>query len=94
MKKFKIVVEGQNYNIKVDNIPQKCGFFTTRFIEADSSSDVEDTVMKLVRDELKDVILNDQSDPPVMYIDGLVEVERFGDNDVPGFGFTWFKEEN
>lgn len=93
-KKYKIVIEGQNYNIKLDKAPQRCGFFATRFIEADNTSDAENIVLRLIRDELKEIILNDQSDPPVICLEEIVEIVSFGDNDVPGFGFTWYKEDN
>lgn len=93
-KKFKIVVEGQNYIVNLDEIPQRCGFFTTRFVEAENLSEAENIVRQLIRDELKEVLLNDRNNPPVISLDEVVEIVSFGDNDVPGFGFTWFKEES
>lgn len=93
-KKFKLLIEGQNYIVHLDNTPQRCGFFTTRFIDADNSSDAENIVLQLIKDELKGVVLNDRNDPPVIYFDEIIEIASFGNNDVPGFGFTWFKEES
>lgn len=93
-KKFKIVVEGQNYTVNLDNTPQRCGFFTTRFVEADNPSEAENIVLQLIRDELKGIVLNDRNDPPAISLDEIVEIASFGNNDVPGFGFTWFKEES
>ncbi len=92
-KKFKILVEGQNYIVDLDNVLQKCGFFTTRFIEATNSSEAENIALRLIRNELKEIVLNDRNDPPMIFFDEIVEVPSFEDNAVPGFGFTWFKEE-
>ena len=79
--------------INIENVDQKCGFFTTRFVEAKDSSSAEKIAMDYIRNELKDIVLNKQSDPPMMYIDKIEEVDSFGSKDVPGAGFTWFKDE-
>lgn len=91
--KYKIVVEGKNYNIRLEEGPQKCGFFATRFIEANNSSEAENIVMELIRDELNGIILNDRFDPPILCLEELIELSSFGDNDIPGGGFSWYKEE-
>jgi len=49
--------------------------------------------MNLIREELESIVLNDRSDPPVMYAKENDEINDFGDNLVPGSGFTWFKFE-
>ena len=49
--------------------------------------------MNIIRDELESIILNDRSDPPTMYVEENFEIDDFGDNLVPGSGFTWFKSE-
>ncbi len=92
MKKFKALIEGKNCYIKMDDGAQYCGFFTTRFVEADDALAAENMVIKLVKDELRGIVLNKKNNPPVMYVDELFEVESFGEKSTSGAGFTWFKE--
>lgn len=93
MMKFKVVIEGDNFEILLDGKVGKHGFFTTRFVESKDSKEAETLAMKLIRDELESIVLNDRSDPPVMYVEENYEIDDFGDNLVPGSGFTWFRSE-
>lgn len=88
-----MVIEGSNFAIRLDGKVGKHGFFTTRFVEAKDSRNAETLVMNLIRDELKSIVLNDRSDPPMMYAEEIHEIDDFGDNIVPGSGFTWFEAE-
>ncbi len=92
MPKYKVSLEGKNFQIDIDNAVQQCGFFTTRFVEANDLSLAEQEAMDLVREELNELVLNDRKNPPIMYIAQLDEIQSFGNNQVPGTGFTWFKE--
>ena len=93
MKKYKVVIEGDNFEILLDGKVGKYGFFATRFVESKDSKEAETLAMKLIRDELESIVLNDSSDPPVIYIEDNYEIDNFGDNLVPGSGFTWFRSE-
>jgi len=93
MKKFKVIVEGNNFVIKLDSKVGCFGFFATRFIEAKDSKEAETLAMNLIRDELKSIVLNDRSNPPAMYVEENYEIDDFRDNLVPGSGFAWFKAE-
>ena len=77
----------------LDGNTGKYGFFTTRFIEAKNSRDAEVVAMDLIRDELKAIAMNDIADPPTIYVEETHEIDDFGDNTVPGSGFTWFESE-
>jgi len=93
MKKYKVVIEGNNFEILLDGKVGKHGFFTTRFVESKDSKEAETLAMNLIRDEFESLVLNDRSDPPMMYVEENYEIDDFGDNLVPGSGFTWFKSE-
>lgn len=93
MYKYKVMIEGDNFEIKSDGEVCKCGFFTTRFVEAKDAKNAEVLAMNLIRDELKPIVLNARSNPPMMYIEEIQKIESFGDNIVPGSGFTWFDTE-
>ena len=92
MNKYRVFVEGKNFIVKIENKIDRYGFFTTRFIEAKHAQDAEKISLDLIRDELKDVVLNEKPDPPMLYINEIDELESFGDHLVPGKGFTWFEE--
>lgn len=93
MKKYKVVIEGTNCAIRLDGKVGKHGFFTTRFVEAKDSRNAETLAMSLISDELKLIVLNDRLDPPIMHAEEIHEIDDFGDNIVPGSGFTWFEAE-
>jgi len=92
MKKFKIVVKGNNYKTAVGSRVQEFGFYTTRFVEAHSAASAKKRALKMVERELEKVVFNKQTGLPVIEIPQFVEVDSFGDHDVPGSGFVWHKE--
>ncbi len=95
MKKFRVMLEGRNFLINSDEGPMKMGFYTTRFIEAESSKEAENLSVELIKNDanLKETVLNDQADPPMIYLESLDELSSFGDNAVPGSGYTFYLEE-
>ena len=95
MKKYKVVLEGRNFILKSDKGPTKMGFYTTRFVEATSPEEAENLSIELIRkdSDLKNVILNERSDPPTIILDSIEELSIFGDNSVPGTGYTFYPEE-
>jgi len=95
MKKFIVFIAGKNLLIKDEKeVIQNSGFYTTRFINADNSSHAKSNSLTLIREELNGIILNDFSNPPVIEVNELNEVDSFGDNQVPGAGFTWYIEDS
>lgn len=94
MNKYKVLIEGNNIVILLDGKVGKYGFFASRFVEAKDSKEAETLVKNLISEELKSIVLNDYSDPPMMSIEENSEIDDFGDNIIPGSGFTWFKAES
>ncbi len=94
MKKYRILIHGTNFALKDADTRKitKLGFYTTRWVEARDAGSAEDIAIKLIRKELNSLVFNDRSDPPVMYIEKIYELEAFGDHLVPGKGFTWYNE--
>jgi hypothetical protein len=93
MKKFEIMIEGKNFLIRIDDEIRRVGFFTTRFVEANNAAAAEGRALDLVRDELRDRVLNERTNPPMMFIKRMDEVSSFGDRSVPGKGFSWYPED-
>lgn len=95
MKNYKVFVRGENFLINLDGVNQKMGFYTTRFVEAESEVAAEYAVMDILRSDPKLVkgVLNEESDPPMMYVEELEELESMKGYPVPGTGFTFYPEE-
>ncbi len=92
MKKFKVLIKGNDYKTAVGSRVQTFGFHTTRFIESDSDDSAKERALKLVKRQLEDIVFNNPAGSPVVEALQFVEVESFGDNEVPGSGFTWHME--
>ena len=74
MKKYSVLVRGENFLIKVEGEAQKLGFYTTAFVEAKDADEASKKAVDLLRDdqEFKRSVSNDQSDPP-LHVSHLVE---------------------
>jgi len=92
MKKYKVLVKGNNYKTVVGNRTQEFGFHATRFVEAKDYIAAKMRVLELVLEELEQIVFNNQAGSPVIEVPQFIEVESFGDHDVPGSGFTWYVE--
>ena len=93
MNKYKVTVEGINFLIGVDDEIRKYGFFTTRFVEAWDADEAEAKVMDMLRVELKELVQNEKSDSPMMFVEEIEELKTFGKFLVPGTGFTWYPDD-
>src|SRR4030067_2581163 len=95
MKKFEVCIRGTNFLIKSGNQVKRNSFYAARFIEANDSSAALEIVMGAIRDELKDVVSNDKSNPPRISVEDIYEVYYFGDKivwerkNLPPEGFVW-----
>ncbi|HKY29836.1 MAG TPA: hypothetical protein VJM12_17985 [Pyrinomonadaceae bacterium] len=95
MKKYKVFVRGENFLINLDGVEQKMGFYTTRFVEAENEVAAEYAVMDILRSDPKLVqgVLNEKSDPPMMYAEEIEELKSMKGYPVPGAGFSFYPEE-
>ena len=95
MKKYKVLVRGENFLMNVDGEDQKLGFYTTAFVEAQDEEEAEQRAIGLLRDdrEFRRSVLNEQSDAPMMFADEMHEVESFEGLHLPRTGFSFFPEE-
>lgn len=95
MKQYKVLVRGENFLINLDGVNQKVGFYTTRFVEAESEKEAEYAVMDMLRSdpELIQVVLNEESALPVMFAEEIEELESFKGLPVAGAGFSFYPEE-
>lgn len=95
MKKFEVCIRGNNFLIKKGKKVKKNAFYAARFVEANDYSAAVGMAMDSFRAELKDVVMNDPSDPPTMNVIDVKEVYYFedkmavGDKVLPAEGFVW-----
>ena len=94
MSNYRVFVEGRNVKIALENKVVRHGFFTARFLEAENEQIAEEKAKELIMDELREYILNKNDDMPVLVVEETVRVQTFGNQLIPGKGFTWFEEGN
>lgn len=96
MKKYRVFVRGENFLMDVDSVNQMLGFYTTRFVEAEDEQAAEYAVMDSLRSDPKLVgsVLNEDTDPPMMFAEEIEELESFEGFPAPGTGFTFYPAES
>jgi hypothetical protein len=95
VKKFKVFVRGNNYLLReAENPPRKFGFYTTAFVEASNVEQAEAVAIGLLRTDLKlcDANENEASDPPVIKIESVEEIQSFDGCKLPRTGLALFEE--
>ncbi len=95
MKKYKVLVQGENFLINLDGKEQKLGFYTTAFVEARNEEEAEEGAIGLLRDdqEFRQSVLNEKSDSPMMFVDEIQELQSFEGLNLPRTGLSFFPEE-
>ena len=78
MRKFRVFLRGENFFLNTDG-EVKRGFYTTRYVEAADRDTAEQRAVGAFRDEgrLRGLVLNDPSDPPMLFADEIDEIETF-----------------
>lgn len=95
MKKYKVMINGQNFHIEVDGKIQKLGFYTTKWVEAQNPKDAELKAVDLVRqdDFFKVSVRNPHDNTPMIYLKELSEVENFDGVNLPGAGYAFYPDD-
>jgi hypothetical protein len=93
--RYKVMLRGENFKVAVDGSVSRLGFFTTRFVEAETPDGAEHFAVGLVRQDpfLQRAVRNAPSDPPMIYLDSLSEIASFDGHRVPGTGYSWFPDD-
>lgn len=63
------------------------GFYTTRFVEPATPEKAEDFAVQLVREDadLRKAVVNEKSDPPMIYAEEIERLESFEGVKLPGW---------
>jgi hypothetical protein len=93
-RKFRVVIQGYDSAAGFVAEGPRVGFWTTRYVEAQSSSDAAGTAVDLV---LADELLAKTVDAewggrPIVRADKVEELSTFDNISAPGVGYTFFEE--
>ena len=79
MPKYQVQIEAQNFLVNLDGSVAKRGFLTFRYVEADDKNAAENSAVQMLRDdqELRELVKNNTSDPPIMDVIDITELETF-----------------
>lgn len=91
MNHYRVFLRGENFLLNVDGKPERSGFYTTRFVQANNPDGAELLAVDLIRSDrwLKDSVLNERPDPPTIFAE---EIEIIDASDVPPAqgGYSFF----
>lgn len=95
MKNYRVVLEGKNFLLDLDGTVQKHGFFTTRYVQASDEEEAELNAVDLVRndDQLLTAVKNEKTDPPMIYLDEIEELDSFEGIKVLGAGYSFYTDD-
>lgn len=93
MSRYRVLLHGRNFLLKLDGTPRKLGFYATRFVDARDAGGAEHAAVDLLREDaaLKGNVLNGRDDSPMLYAEEVEEVGGAGAADNGG-GFSWYAE--
>lgn len=91
-RKYVVMVRGENFLVQIDGKPQKCGFYTTRYVTASEPKAAFRVATSLIRQKLQNKVLNDPEDNPSMYMEQAKEINSFFWQKFRVMGFSWFIE--
>lgn len=95
MRKYRVLLRGENFFLRVSEEVKRMGFYTTRFIEATDEGQAEQQAVELLRgdEKLKNAILNDRSDPPMLFAEEIEEIGTFEGIENPSHGLVFFEDQ-
>lgn len=96
MKQYKVFIHGTKFLVKFGGQAKKVGFYTTRFVRAADAEAAEDNAVQMLREHepLRESVLNDRSDPPMLHVEKMFEAELTGEEPEPcQIGLVWYAED-
>ena len=78
--------------MKEKGLIRRYGFYTTRYVKANDDKDAEDKAINLVKKEVSKIFIKDKEEPAFIFVEETNELESFGDEMVPGKGFSLYEE--
>lgn len=96
MAKWVVKVHGEGFRISFEDGIWPSGFFTTRYVEADSAEAAEGLAVDCIRRdvELVNAVANAPEDSPRMFVTSLREVPDWAGVEPPGKGYTFYRADS
>lgn len=96
MNKYRVVIHGQNYLIKLDDMIEKMGFYATRYVEAENEGLAESKAVALIQcdDKLRQVVRDAPDNPPVLHAEEILELANFEGVNPPGAEYSFYRYED
>ncbi len=96
MKRFRVFLRGENFLLSVEGTAKRLGFYTTRFLEAPDERAAEQQAVESLRqnEELRSGVLNDPSDPPMLFAEEIEEIPSFEGMEDRDLGLAFFDDES
>lgn len=93
MKKYKVLLLGENFEIVIENKTSNCGFYTTRIVKANSEKEAEIEAIKLIHNDqsLNELLVEESQFEPKIHLEDIAYApwwKRIG-----GKGYSFFPME-
>ena len=94
MSRFRVLINGRNFLLNFEGEARRVGFYATRTVEAATTDEAEFAAVELLRRDalLHETTLNEQTDPPMMYVEEITEVSHVQKDEEANAGFTFYQE--
>jgi hypothetical protein len=81
MPRYRVIIHGENFRLKLEDSWEKVGFFTSRFADAPDPLLAEHTALEDFRQSTKyrdliEMTLNSDDDPPLLTGEDIEEVDK------------------
>jgi hypothetical protein len=93
MNKYRVTIHGQNYLIRLDDLVERMGFYTTRYVQAENKEIAELKAVEHIQndDKLNQVVLNAPDNPPLINSEEVLELDSFKGINPPGAGYSFYR---
>ena len=93
MKKYSVMLRGENFEINIEGKVDNLGFYTTRIVKANSPEEAEQKAVELIKndDNLIQIIQPNSQETPMIYLESMSEVPWW--RRVGGSGYSFWPME-
>ncbi len=94
---YQLLLEGKNFCFTFDEKIVNGGFYTTRWIKAESPEEAEEKAVELIKndDSLKRMIVKSSDTKPLIFLEAISTVSWFTYfRKSPGNGYTLYDEQD
>jgi hypothetical protein len=94
MKKYRVILRGENFEIEFEGKIDNLGFYTTRVVKANSPEEAEQKAVDLIKTDqnLLEMVQNNSKVEPMIYLESISQAswwQRTG-----GAGYTFWPMES